>query len=151
MAKLINLLVHCGFDNSLITEYLAKVENNKFIVGAKRIYTPPTASASVQGQEADNRIDGYGDNEITTINGVTWDCLHCRNNSMFLCKACQTFTCHRGNNPIKCAGCGKVHTNFAPLNALDIKEPENKNHGSATAKKLTAQPQSRNTKRITRG
>lgn len=140
MAKIVNLLVHCGGNNALITEYLAKVGTTKFLVGAKRNYTPPAVAPSGNGEHENSNIFATdGDKIIETTNGVEWDCLHCQSDSMFRCTECMTFTCHARSNPVTCAGCGKIYTRFSPLKSLDVNEPPPNDSKQITAKKLTNQ------------
>ena len=120
MSKMVSILVACARRKGEHTEFLAKVEGEKLIIGAKRKYTNNQVSSSNAGQLGSELKKSHKDLKHERTNGVEYGCLHCDSNTFFICH-CGVHTCKYRREDVTCSGCGKFFREEELLTAESLK------------------------------
>lgn len=90
--------VYCSTRHNKRYELLVKFQNDRAVIGAKRI-----ALDNPVGETNGTKPTSLGGiYELT--NGVTWDCMHCQNNKVFIC-SCGCMCCRKSGTDIVCPQC----------------------------------------------
>ena len=119
-AKKGSCLVRCSSYPSKGYEFLIRFANDKAIIGAKRIVQVNFNAGQVRGN--DTELAG----KFERINGVTWDCLHCKNVTITKC-GCGQWSCSAGKNTThQCPYCGEISTKRVEVDTINAtSKPKN--------------------------
>jgi len=98
MSNTAKCLVQCATFPDKFYEYLIRMEDGVAIIGAKRVVSFGNVETAHISKHTNNNIEG----KTELINGVNFDCLHCKSQTLLHCDDCGSWSCATVGDTLPC-------------------------------------------------